>query len=153
MKVGMTPTPSTHVESLTYSHTMTNEGQRFADGFRQVVHLGGFHCEVDESALVAKPDHSVSSVEEATAELEPHLDAWSLRSELLTGAPINFKKTGHVVRDETGGRKIGVGLAAEVEIAAEVKAVITTSRLVVPGGPPISISEETERLLRLNGVS
>ena len=142
----MNSTPTTRVESITYSHNMTSERRRFVDGYRQVIHLGDFHCEVDAVQLVAKPPSHMTSLEEAQQGLEPHLRGWELRSELLLNNPIRFRKTGHQVRDEPNGQVVGIGVAEEVAIASEVRAVVTASRVVVPEGPPLDPGEETARI-------
>jgi hypothetical protein len=145
-RLTVTSTPTPRVESITYSHSMTNETRRFVSGFRQVIHLGEFHCEVDETKLVAKPVADLTSLEEAQLALEPHLTSWELRSELLLNSPIRFKKTGHLVRNDVGGQVVGVGVAGEVEIASQVLAVVTSRRLSLPASPPLTISEEVERV-------
>lgn len=142
----MNSTTTGLVESLTYSHSMTNETRRFVGGFRQVIHVGDFHCEVDETKLVAKPVADRTSLEEAEGALEPYLRSWALRSELLLNVPMRFKKTGHLLRDEVGGQVVGVGVVEEVEIAEQVIAMVTTNRLTPPEDPPLAMSEEVERI-------
>lgn len=142
----MSQTPTRRVVSLTYSHTMKNENRRFVDGFRQVTHLGDFHCVIDDEKIFAMPTSEMATVEEARALLEPYLAAWELRSELLMNTPLTFKKRGDLVRDENHGQVVSVGIVEEVEILSEVIAVLTTSRLTIPTGPALTPGEETVRL-------
>lgn len=137
---------ATRVGSVAYSHTMASDRTRFVDGFRQVAHLGGFHCVIDSDRLVAFPIDLIETVEEAWAAMEPHLRGWELRSALLMNRPFRFERAGHEVRDEQGGQIVGVGVVEEVEIATEVIDILTVRRIDIPEGPPLMEGEESQRL-------
>jgi hypothetical protein len=142
----MSSTPTVRLDSVAYSHSIANETRRLVGGFHQVMHLGDFHCEVDQTKLVAMPVVDMTSVEEARLALEPYLRGWELRSELFENRPIKFKRAGHVVRDEVGGQVVGVEVTVEVEIASQATGVVTTRRLHLPEGPPLTITEEVRRV-------
>lgn len=118
------------VESVTYSHDLSTGSLRLVDRFRQVIHIGAFHCVLESDVLVVYPLDDFASLGGMQEVLVPLLRAWELHSELRLGRALRFRKASHKVRDlETGGQRVGIGTACEQESAQRVIAVTITDRV------------------------
>lgn len=148
------------VEQVTYSHNLETDSYQIVGGFRQVLHLAGLHCVLDAENLVVSPWEQVAGVDDVEQLLLPILRGWELRSELFDERPLEFRKTGHRIRDlSTGGQIVGVGTATERESAHPVIAVTITEHVNITDlsfvdGPhprvplikPLEISEAVEAI-------
>lgn len=77
------------VSELRYSVT-TASGHKFVDTTFHV-QLGDFDCVLAEGRLTARPRVDFAEWEEARAALEPYLEGWSSKAEIVDGMPMNFR--------------------------------------------------------------
>lgn len=117
---------------MQYAHDLASGSVAFGDGFRQVIHVGRFHCVLISEVMTVYPEGDFETVDEVQEALLPYLRGWEIRSELLCNRPFRFIKTTHLVRDlDSFAQIVGVGAAVEKEQAQPIKAVVHIDRVAL----------------------
>ena len=87
------------VNMLRYTIARESPSDVFAREAGGTYQLGDFDCIADPITLIAKPKGNYASEYEARLALEPHLESWSAKAELVDGIPMSFHFVGSEVAD------------------------------------------------------
>jgi hypothetical protein len=106
------------VNMLRYTIARESPSDVFAREVGGTYQLGDFDCIADPITLIAKPRGHYTSEYEARLALEPHLQSWSAKAELVDRIPMSF----HFVESESDRRpEPGGGDAVEPAVFAGVQ--------------------------------
>lgn len=133
------------VTSVTFTHDMASN-HHFREEYKQVVHLGDFHCTISADNVVGRPTRPFEDGDVAYDALEPYLVGWALRSRLQLSLPVTFGRGGFNVRSADGSHVVGVAAVTEKSDLVVIRGVVTTNRIPVPEGPPLVVTEEVLHL-------
>jgi hypothetical protein len=95
------------VNMLRYTIARESPSDVFAPEAGGTYQLGDFDCVADPVTLVAKPRGNYASEYEARLALEPYLQSWSAKAELVDRIPMSFHFVGSELAErqpEPGGR-------------------------------------------------
>jgi hypothetical protein len=87
------------VQMLRYTIARESASDVFAPGAGGTYQLGDFDCIADPVTLIAKPRGDYATAEEARRALEPHLDSWAAKAELIDQIPMSFHFVGSEMAD------------------------------------------------------
>jgi hypothetical protein len=80
-----------HVDTLTYSFAVLDEGHDYAGAAPWKGRLGMFECVLESGTLQARPTVHFSDVASAREALEPHLQSWEADAELEGNVRVEFR--------------------------------------------------------------
>jgi hypothetical protein len=114
------------VASLQYNVWSDDERITFAPTAQLQFRLQGFGCLVRDGVLTAIPDEDYPEPDAARADLEPYLEGWSAKAEVVDQVPLGWKFLGsQVEQDRPGDAKayavtvectVGIGSSAAVHV-------------------------------------
>jgi len=144
-----------HVAGLTYRIDPVDDLLDFTGtSLPEAFDVGAFACRVEAGKMVVTPTEHFSSVEEATAVLEPKLRAWEVWGEIVSGARFAFVQSStQVVDRDPPPDVISEEGASTFTVRSDLK--IAYNIMWSPDGFPAPAPEwftETEALSRLKGV-
>ena len=87
------------VNMLRYTIARESPSDVFAPEAGGTYQLGDFDCIADPVTLIAKPRGNYASEYEARLALEPHLQSWSAKAELVDRIPMSFHFVGSELAD------------------------------------------------------
>jgi hypothetical protein len=137
-----------HVDTLTYSFAVLDEGHDYAGAAPWKGQLAMFECELESGTLQARPTVHFSDVASAREALEPHLQSWEADAELDGNVRVEFwYESAHLIdlKPEPGLRF--VGFEALVRGRGVPSATDHILHNAYPS-PPIGVERETERARR-----
>jgi hypothetical protein len=87
------------VNMLRYTIARESASDVFAPGVGGTYQLGDFDCVAGPVTLIAKPRGNYPSEYEARQALEPHLESWAAKAELVDRIPMSFHFVGSELTD------------------------------------------------------
>jgi hypothetical protein len=111
------------VNTLRYTIARENPLDVFAPEAGGTYQLGDFDCIADPVTLIAKPRGNYTSEYEARLALEPHLQSWSAKAELVDRIPMSF----HFVGSELAERRPQPSGGDAIELVVFAASCATTS--------------------------